>query len=241
MNAPETFVTQPTPGISTLVQAQVESLAGEYQLQIENFQFSENSQLLENLLTQELHGLSHLRITRCICLGLGRFTPSESRWQGDTAEARIAQCRTVMEQLVLLTMVLDVLKKVHPIHEVFFQDPLFTQVDSLFLESLGFTVLQSPEALRELDATTFVFAPYPPNVVVADVFKTCSPALYIGADLTTVQGGNMEEGALSEAARARRLEVFGPVSIYEQSALMKIMPLFDGYHWSRGLCLYWLQ
>lgn len=249
MSGQNTAASQPTDGISELVRAQVESLAGEYQLQVEDWGFSENSQHLENLLEQELHNLPSLRITRCTCFGLGRLTPSEPRWSGDTTENRIAQCKVVMEQLILLTMILNVLRKVHTIHEVYFQDPLFTQVDSLFLESLGFTVLQSPGALQRLDATTLVFAPYPPNVVVADIFRTCNPALYIGADLKTVRGGDTgtlpgdvnEESALSVTARERRLEKFRPVSMYEEKALTKGMPLFDGYHWSRGLCLYWLE
>lgn len=237
----------PTDGISGLVRAQVESLVGEYRLQVENWKSSENSHLLQNLLEQELDGLSNLQIDRCICFGLGRLTPSEPRWPGDTVDNRIGQCRVVMEQLVLLMMVLESLRKVHPIHEVYFQDPLFTQVDTLLLESLGFTVLQDPEALETLIPTTFVFAPYPPNVVVADIFETCGPALYLGANLTTVRGGeidpfgedSMEESQLSEQARARRLEKFRAVSTYEDRALMRVMPTFDGYYWSRGLCLYW--
>lgn len=237
----------PTDGISGLVRAQVESLVGEYRLQVENWKSSENSHLLQNLLEQELDGLSNLQIDRCICFGLGRLTPSEPRWPGDTMENRIIQSRVVMEQLVLLMMVLESLRKVHPIHEVYFQDPLFTQVDTLFLESLGFTVLQDPEAMEILTGTTFVFAPYHPNVVVADIFKICEPALYLGANLTTVRGGEidtlggdvMEENTLSESARERRLEKFGAVSTYEDNALMTAMPIFDGYYWSRGLCLYW--
>lgn len=234
-------------GISELVRAQVASLVGEYRLQVENWKSSENSQLLQNLIEQELHERSNLEINRCICFGLGRLTPSEPRWPGDTVEHRIVQCRVVMEQLVLLTMVLEALRKVHPIHEVYFQDPLFTPVDTSFLESLGFTVLQDPETLETLTPTTFVFAPYPPNVVVADIFKICKPALYLGANLTTVRGGEtdtslrdgLEENTLSEAARERRLEKFGAVSTYEDSALMTAMPIFDGYYWSRGLYLYW--
>lgn len=240
---------QSTGRVSGLVQAEVESLTGEYQAQVEKWRSSVNSQLLDNLLEQELHGRPNLQITRCICFGLGRLTPSDPRWEGDTSENRIAQCRVVMEQLVLLAMVMEGLSKIHPIHEVFFQDPLFTHVDSLFLESLGFAVLQSPEALQQLTPTTLVFAPYPPNVVVADIFTICNPALYIGANLTTVRADNtstmvgdvMGGSALSETARVRRLERFRPVSMYEDNALMKVMPLFNGYHWSQGLCLYWLD
>jgi len=249
MSRQDTFESQALGEVAHLVEAQVASLAGEYRRQIENWGLSKNSQRLQHLLERELQLLPGIEINRCICFGLGRLTPPEPRWVGDTRENRIAQCKVVMEQLVLMTVVLDALKIVHPILDVFLQDPTFTDVESLFLESLGFTVLQNPEAWRHLTAKTFVYAPYPPNVVVADVFNTCSPALYLGALLTTVRGDDteamlgdaMEGSSLSEQARARRLEKFRALSLYEEKAFEKVIPVFDGYQWSQGMCLYWME
>lgn len=224
----------------------------EHRRQVQKWESSSNVQLLGNLLDPMFHLPPNVRITQCVCLGLGRLSPKDEEQQ------HIEQSKVVMEQMVFLTVVLDTLRRAHPMPDVIFQDPAFTEVEIGFLEGLGHTVLQDPKAYERLKSTaaTFVYAPFPFNFVVADVFKTCQPTLFLGPILSAVRDEdkdilavevlrgdqNLGEGKLRilEEGRLRRFEKFRELKDYEEMAHMRGMPAFDMRLWYKALRLYWL-
>lgn len=87
-----------------------------------------------------------------------------------------------MHQLTTLVSLLEILNKKHNIAEVYFQDPHFNEVETSFLSSLGYTVLQTPEIYDKMTPNTFLFALHLPVFLTARCVKICIPALYVGKD-----------------------------------------------------------
>lgn len=73
--------------------------------------------------------------------------------------------------------------KKHKIKDVYMQDPQFNHMDNAFLKTLGYTILQVPEALSKLTKDTFFFAPHLEYQHIASSLKIAQPTFYIGSEL----------------------------------------------------------
>ena len=71
----------------------------------------------------------------------------------------------------------------HQIADVYLQDPAFNRLDEEFIVSLGYTVVENPEAFDKVDTTTFLFVPHLEAQFYAMVLEVAHPSLCIGNDL----------------------------------------------------------
>ena len=62
-------------------------------------------------------------------------------------------------------------------------------MDKSFLTSLGYTVLEDPEAFSRIDEKTFVFAPHLEVAQAATSLEERNPAVYVGNDLNNYVNG----------------------------------------------------
>ena len=140
-----------------------------------------------------------IKITQCVCLGLGNFTrPFKHLKSGDHA-ASLGPRNDALLQLAALSIILELLARTHPVENVYFQDPEFTDFEIRFLRGLGYTVLKDPEAFSLVGSTTFLFAPVVCSDVWVKALEHASPAFYIGncVDLTMT---NIAEDCLGYSA-----------------------------------------
>lgn len=109
------------------------------------------------------------RTSNVVFLGMGSL--QNTRREGRRASAT---------QLAALQTIISVLGKERM--DVVLQDPQFTELDEQFLGSFGYKVVQDPEAFRQVNEGTLVYAIH----CYIDVYKTVSegtrPACLIGTD-----------------------------------------------------------
>ena len=140
-----------------------------------------------------------VKITQCVCLGLGNFTrPFKHLKSGDHA-ACLGPRNDSLLQLAALSIILELLAKTHPVKNVYFQDPDFTEFEICFLRGFGYKVVEDPEAFSLVGSTTFLFAPVVCYDVWVKAVERASPAFYVGncVDLTMT---NIAEDGLSCSA-----------------------------------------
>ncbi len=147
---------------------------------VEEWEDSTCPQVLSRMFAQEQHLFPNVVITQCVCIALGTFSrvliPREDdRLYSDEANSP-------MRQLVALNKMLELLRTTHSITDVYFQDPLFNDVETTFLTRLGYKVLQDPQARDKITNTTFLFAPHCEHSIAAKHLLKCFPAFYIGND-----------------------------------------------------------
>ena len=162
---------------------------------------------------------SNIRITSCVCLGLGSFTG------GNFPE-------TSFFELAALVSFLEILGEKHEIKHVYVQDPVFNSLDETFLRSLGYNVVFTPEAFTKIDESTFLFAPHLEWPVYYTALQNVSPRLCIG--------NNMQEylGSPFEKTSAEARDVFRDfVDKYSSSP----MPDFERSSWCESTSIYWLS
>ena len=178
----------------------------------------------------------NFKITQCICLGLGNFGARHNKKQGWEEFAG------PLHQLAVLTVLLQVLRTKHdiPSFSVYIQDPDFQPVEIDFLESLGYTVLDDPDAIDMMSSSTFLFAPGCPFDVTARALKTALPALYIGNDPKEVGWLIMNAQQGSERARARQTDIFFRF-VVSTSGESKMMPQFAPQEWLMNTQVRWLR
>lgn len=147
-----------------------------------------------------------VRITRCVCLGLGNFTRPFARLQSGDHAAALGPRNDAMLQLAALSVMLELLARTtaHPVEQVYCQDPHFTAAEKEFLQQgLGYGVVEDPEAFGLVDAATFLFAPVVGADVLVRAVERKSPALFVGncvewiiaamSDFPVVEGGSGDE------------------------------------------------
>ncbi|CAD6566903.1 MAG: hypothetical protein ASARMPRED_000191 [Alectoria sarmentosa] len=123
---------------------------------------------LSRMFEQDILPAQNVAVTQCICLGLGSMTTgSESS----------------SYELAALISILGILGKRHHIRDVIFQDPIFNSLDETILQSLGYTVVKTPDAFSKLNNTTFLFAPHLECFHYATALGIATPVLSIGSDL----------------------------------------------------------
>ena len=71
----------------------------------------------------------------------------------------------------------------HDIKDVFFQEPRFNSLDKELLLSMGFVVLESPDAMERMTSTTFLFTPHLEFFIIQNALEKAHPSLYCGNDL----------------------------------------------------------
>ena len=143
------------------------------------------NRILERIIMQE----PTMSINQCIVLGIGSFTG------GSSVEAS-------MWELVALRSILKTLgknvpherrncmakrtliEKQHAVEHIYLQDPCFNRLDIEILTSLGYVVLQTPEAFKKMTDTTFLYAPRMETRFIATALEQAQPSLYIGNDLS---------------------------------------------------------
>jgi len=120
-------------------------------------------------------------ITQCVCIALGTFA-RPLLFEEDCIYSSNNEANSSIRQLVALVKMLEMLKRTHTITDIWFQDPLFNDVEVAFLTHLGYKVLQDPEARSKMTSSTFLFAPHCEHSVVTQHLQGCLPALYVGND-----------------------------------------------------------
>ena len=103
-------------------------------------------------ITKAMH--KPLRITSCMCLGLGSLCGELGPLEPPNLAAN------PMKQLITFETSISMLRQQHNISHVYFQDPVFNAVDRAFLESRGYTILESPASNTVLNEETYLFMPY---------------------------------------------------------------------------------
>lgn len=147
---------------------------------------------LSRIFEQDILPSENIQITQCVCLGLGSMTAFGS-------ENSSYELAALISMLEILGMVLmpqiqqhnlnaipakpEFTGKKHRIQEIVFQDPIFNSVDVAVLQSLGYTVVETPDAFSKLNSTTFLFAPHLECFNYATALEAATPVLSVGSDL----------------------------------------------------------
>ena len=121
------------------------------------------------------------------------------------ADADFGEFVAPLHQLAVLIVLLQVRRTKHDIPNVYFQDPDFQPVENQFLESLGYILLDDPEAFDLMSPSTFLFAPYCPEDVNYRALDFSFPALYIGNDPRLVTSSILYRQSGLERMRVRRV------------------------------------
>lgn len=165
--------------------------------------------------------LDNTTITQCICLGLGSMT---------------AGSESSSYELAALTSMLEILGKNHDIQDVIFQDPIFNPLDRAVLQSLGYAVVETPDAFSRLGGTTFLFAPHLECLHLATALETATPSLSVGSDLDMYVEGLLS--SLAESTKKGSIQIFRAFMGRTDS---RPMPDFDRTSWCESTCIYWLK
>lgn len=131
---------------------------------------------LQKLLQTDLPIALHSRkcVDRCIILGLGSLSNGR---------------RSSWWELVFFETVVDILfssssaqvdKKHDDELQIYVQDPVFNELDTAFLKSLGYAVLSSPEGFKHVTPSTFLFAPHLEMPLYMEALSGPKPRLCIG-------------------------------------------------------------
>ncbi|PFH62868.1 hypothetical protein XA68_11424 [Ophiocordyceps unilateralis] len=130
---------------------------------------------------------SACRVERALCLGLGSF---DAQIGGGGWEAR----RSSFLQLVAFAVMVEELEKIagSPIPCIF-QEPLFTPADRHFLSSLGYQVVETPDACAHISRHSFIFGIHLYRPVYAMVLGQYLPALFVGTGWSVWESVSLSE------------------------------------------------
>lgn len=67
--------------------------------------------------------------------------------------------------------------------QIIMQDPRFTELDKVFLKSMGCAIVDDPEAFQHVNQDSFIYAIHCPFYLLWKIKETSYPALLIGNDL----------------------------------------------------------
>ncbi len=181
------------------------------------------------ILTYMLDLKNGRELTQCVCLGLGPFA---------TDLPHSTHSNISLHQLAVLTTMLGILKDIHCIQQVYFQDPDFGDADILFLQSLGYTVLEKPAASEKMSIGTFLFAPFLPDYVAAGALTVAFPGLYMGNSPARYLAGLSVRGLFPKETGIEDPDILRHFqdSVVDGEAL----PCFDQQRWTLGTTVHWL-
>ncbi|KAH7395941.1 hypothetical protein BKA64DRAFT_73404 [Cadophora sp. MPI-SDFR-AT-0126] len=129
------------------------------------------------------------KIENVIVLGLGSL-------QSARREGR----RSSATQLAALQTIVDGLES-NTERQIVFQDPQFTRMDKEFLTTLGYKIVEDPDAFAEVGEGSLVYAIHCYAQVYKSVAERPRPAVLIGTDV-----GNFARFDASEDTTAKELE-----------------------------------
>lgn len=176
---------------------------------------------LSRMFEQDILPAENILITQCVCLGLGSMT---------------AGSESSSYELAALISILEMLGKERHIQDIVFQDPVFNALDHTILESLGYTVVQSPDAFSKLNSTTFLFAPHLECFHYATALETATPVLSVGSDPQIYVEGLLS--SLAESTKKGSRQIFHDFLGKTRS---RPMPDFDRTPWCESTCIYWVK
>lgn len=158
-----------------------------------------------------------IRITNCVCLGLGSVSAGRVS----------SKC-----ELAALVAILCLLSETHSIKTVVFQDPAFNDVDEAFFTKLGYSVVHTPLGFNTITHETFCFAPHLENEIFAMALRNVHPALCIG------NSEPLKDKPLhSSAAFSKDMtEIF---SQFNETTNSREMPEYDQDSWCQFTSIYW--
>ena len=142
-------------------------------------------------------------------------------------------------QLVFITNLVEILRKTQPIDHVIFQEPQFNDVDVTFLQSLGFAVVEDPEAQLKITNKTALFAPLNSFPLTAECLQISLPALYIGNEVNWLIDATRGRRRFSSTRRQDMRDIFQAL---DTATLVRQVPAFDwDSGWCRGTSYHWLR
>ncbi len=214
-----------SPGPSATGQA-FREIAEEFDRHTQYWESSGAPQLLADVFEQDLSLFPNSTITKCVCLGLGNIA-KHMTVPGTEHVASI-------KQLVVLQKLLILLRRKHSIAEVFFQDPKVTDVEAAFLKSLGYIIVEDPQAYNQVDENTLVFAPRFPNDLIVKCLGRAYPALYIGLDLD----GAIEYVTQMNSNPNATPFIVDQLSRFRDAKSKTQMPILDNLRWCEDTFIY---
>ncbi|OTA04491.1 hypothetical protein A9Z42_0050690 [Trichoderma parareesei] len=113
-------------------------------------------------------------VSKIVCFGIGCFDHPEGNWQAK----RTSYCQ-LAALLVIADEVAESLGK-EPF-KIIFQEPAFNVNDVAFIESLGHTVVESPEGLEHMEPDTLFYGPHLYYDLYAEVLKGELPSIFVGS------------------------------------------------------------
>ena len=186
-----------------------------------------------------VQGKRHLRIRKCICLGLGSFTSGR--------EASRYQLATLTWLLAFLQSPVDG----YNVEEVVFQDPAFNESDITFLERLGYRVVDTPSAFDMVDDQTVLFAPHLEKGIYCMAIERALPALCVGSEISGFvdDGGDVSQrrrnlGKDSEGLvelKGERERERNAFKRFDRATASVPMPEFEKDMWCYFTRIFWLK
>ncbi|KAH0497527.1 hypothetical protein TgHK011_004826 [Trichoderma gracile] len=113
-------------------------------------------------------------VSQIVCFGIGCFDHPDGNWQAK----RASYC-----QLAALLVIADEVAKAlgKDPFKIIFQEPAFNLNDIAFIESLGHTVVESPEGNNYMKHDTLFYGPHLYYDVYAEALKGELPAIFVGS------------------------------------------------------------
>jgi len=110
---------------------------------------------------------------------------------------------------------------------------MFNRLDEEFLQSLGYSILTTPEAFEEVTSGTFLFAPHLewPNYIQA--LRVATPSLCIGNTVREY----LE--SFQETQESKELRIEETLQGFVASSETVDIPVFDRALWYMSTSIYW--
>ena len=193
---------------------------------------------LETLLKDQVL-VSDIRVTNCVCLGLGSLTGGYDTENSFYELAALVSILEILGQHVtghfwsdLESSLKDTAQKSNEIKQVYMQDPVFNSLDEAFLRSLGYTIVPTPEGFEKIDETTFLFAPHLEWPIYLMALQKEPYSLCIGND--TRGFCDSRDGSIAAEAKA----VYQNLS---ERCFERAMPDFHRNLWCLSTIIYWMR
>ncbi|KAH8888425.1 hypothetical protein GQ53DRAFT_748859 [Thozetella sp. PMI_491] len=178
----------PAPGFRSDMQRAARSKPGQQvskqfralQRQYEGARALYDSSSLSQAVDTMLQARNRPAATKAVSLGLGSLSE----------KSRDMPRR--FKQLAIFTAIGDHLRQTAPQFQLYAQDPSFTKVDELFLQTLGIQVLRTPspsdlgEAQHVIDRDTLVYSPFLTIAAYRLLLESCPVDLLIGDDFNSL-------------------------------------------------------
>ncbi|TKA67875.1 hypothetical protein B0A49_07251 [Cryomyces minteri] len=177
-------------------------------------------------------------VEHAVCLGVGSFSvDTQNRWRS-------------LWQLVAFTSIVSAVSKGSTAIKIWAQDPCFTSLDTEFLESLGITVVQHPQAKQHITEKTFLYAPFVDWSITLDfALDETDPSLYIGTDIEQIMDTLERISKTYEYDRytseEKTVDTERYIAIAERFCKGRdtcAFPKYEGQaYWQDGLKIYWKE